>query len=216
MILLAARPFRLNDQVVIGEHEGTVIQVKLRTTTIQTYDGRMVSIPNQSVFNRSIINNTASTARRSHVMLGIDYKADIATAQQVIKTALDRLETVENTPEPIVLVRELATSTVNLEVRFWVNSRRREFLQVTSEAIQAMKEGLQAAGIEMPTEIYTLTFRNPQRIEMISGEPGSNDRTTERNEGDNEGRSTEGNTDRNNQPNNYQTSSRDFSDPARS
>jgi small conductance mechanosensitive channel len=208
VILLAARPFRLTDQVVIGEHEGTVIQVKLRTTTIQTYDGRMVSIPNQAVFNRSIINNTASTARRSHVMLGIDYKADIATAQQVIKQALDRLESVEKTPEPIVLVRELAASTVNLEVRFWVNSRRREFLQVTSEAIQAMKEGLQAAGIEMPTDIYTLTFRNPQRLEMVSGEQDANDR--------NEGRNTDGNTDRNHQPINYQASQRDFSDSARS
>jgi small-conductance mechanosensitive channel len=177
VILLAARPFRLNDQVVIGEHEGTVIQVKLRTTTIQTYDGRMVSIPNQAVFNRSIINNTASTARRSHVMVGIDYDADIGTAQQVIKAALDRVETVEKIPEPLVLVRELAASTVNLEVRFWVNSRRREYLQVTSEGIQAIKESLQEAGIEMPTDIYTLTFRNfPQGLEMAPEEQNSGDR----------------------------------------
>jgi small conductance mechanosensitive channel len=169
VILLAARPFRLNDQVVIGQYEGTVIQVKLRTTTIQTYDGRKVYIPNQEVFSSSIINNTASIARRSHVMVGIDYDADLNTAQQVILDALDRVETVEAAPAPVVLVRELAASTVNLEVRFWVNSRRREFLQVTSQAIQAIKEALQAAEIEMPTDIYTLAFRNSDNLKaMIS------------------------------------------------
>jgi small conductance mechanosensitive channel len=175
VILLAARPFRLNDQVVIGEYEGTVIQVQLRTTTVQTYDGRKVYIPNQAVFNRSIINNTASIARRSDVIVGIDYDADITTAQQVIKDALDRVETVEAAPEPVVLVKELAASTVNLEIRFWVNSRRREFLQVTSQAIQAIKEALQEAKIEMPTDIYTLTFRNfPSEQLMATLLPSSN------------------------------------------
>lgn len=169
VILLAARPFRLNDQIVIGQYEGTVIQVKLRTTTVQTYDGRKVFIPNQEVFSSSIINNTSSIARRSHILVGIDYDADISTAQHVILDALDRVETVETAPAPVVLVRELAASTVNLEVRFWVNSRRREFLQVTSQAIQAIKEALQAAEIEMPTDIYTLSFRNLDDLKaMIS------------------------------------------------
>lgn len=176
VILLAARPFRLNDEVVIGEYEGTVIQVKLRTTTIQTYDGRKVFIPNQSVFNRSIINNTASIARRSDVIVGIDYEANIDTAKQVIKAALDRVETVEAAPAPVVLVRELAASTVNLEVRFWVNSRRREFLQVTSQALQAIKESLQEAGIEMPSDIYTLTFRDlPDGLVAAKDEQAAND-----------------------------------------
>ncbi|PSB10286.1 transporter [filamentous cyanobacterium CCP2] len=176
VILLAARPFRLNDEVVIGEYEGTVIQVKLRTTTIQTYDGRKVFIPNQSVFNRSIINNTASIARRSDVIVGIDYEANIDTAKQVIKAALDRVETVEAAPVPVVLVRELAASTVNLEVRFWVNSRRREFLQVTSQALQAIKESLQEAGIEMPSDIYTLTFRDlPDGLVAAKDEQAAND-----------------------------------------
>ncbi|HEY9301330.1 MAG TPA: mechanosensitive ion channel domain-containing protein, partial [Phormidium sp.] len=59
MILLAARPFRLGDQVTIKEFEGTVTQIQLRATTLNTYDGRKVYIPNQEVFLASIINNTA-------------------------------------------------------------------------------------------------------------------------------------------------------------
>lgn len=160
VILLAARPFRLGDQVVIEQFEGTITQIQLRGTTLKTYDGRIVNIPNQEVFSASIINNTASPRRRSSVMVGIDYDADISEATNVIKTAISTLDLVEASPAPEVLVRELAASTVNLEVRFWVNSKRGEFLAMTSEVAQVVKESLQAANVEMPTDIYTLVFRD--------------------------------------------------------
>jgi small-conductance mechanosensitive channel len=160
VILLAARPFRINDQVVIGDYEGTIVQVQLRATTMITYDGRLVYIPNQHVFQSSIINNTASPVRRSDVMVGVDYDADLNTARQAILEALMLVQGIESEPAPLVLVQELAASTVNLKVRFWVNSRQQSFLQVTSDAAQAIKDKLQAVGIEMPTEIYTLTFRD--------------------------------------------------------
>ncbi|MEA5451209.1 mechanosensitive ion channel family protein [Leptolyngbya sp. CCNP1308] len=160
VILLAARPFRISDQVVIGSYEGTVVQIQLRATTMRTYDGRLVYIPNQKVFQSSIVNNTESPVRRSDVIVGIDYEDNITAARQVITEAVTQVEGVEKDPPPLILVHELAASTVNLEVLFWVNSRRQSFLQVTSAASQAIKEALQAAGIDMPTEIYTLTFRD--------------------------------------------------------
>ena len=126
---------------------------------MRTYDGRLVYIPNQQVFQKSVVNNTDSPVRRSDVVVGIDYDADINTARQVITEAVIQIKGVEPEPPPLILVQELAPSTVKLEVRFWVNSRRQSFLQVTSAASQAIKESLQAADIEMPTEIYTVTFR---------------------------------------------------------
>ena len=167
VILLAARPFRIGDQVVIEEFEGTVTQIQLRATTLKTYDGRVVYIPNQEVFSSSITNNTASPRRRTSVMVGIDYGANISTAKEIILAALDKLDIVESTPPATVIVRELAASTVNLEVRFWVDSRRAEFLEMTSQGARVIKEALEKANIEMPTEIYTLTFRNfPKSIHV--------------------------------------------------
>ncbi len=160
VILLAARPFRINDQVVIDNYEGTITQIQLRATTMKTYDGRLVYIPNQEVFQASIINNTASPRRRSSVMVGIDYEADIEKAQQVIYQVLDNIKEVESNPAPDILVQELAASTVNLEIRFWVDSRRAGFLATTSIVAQAVKEAFEQAKIEMPTDIYTLVFRN--------------------------------------------------------
>ncbi|MCT7971298.1 mechanosensitive ion channel family protein [Laspinema olomoucense] len=172
VILLAVRPFRIGDQIAIGDYEGTVTEVQLRATTIKTYDGRLIYIPNQEVFSSSITNNTASPRRRTSVIVGIDYKADIDQAKAAILKALDELDLIEPSPAPEVLVQELAASTINLEIRFWVDSRRAEFLEMTSQGAQKIKEALEGANIEMPTEIYTLTFRNLPPSIQCSPPPG--------------------------------------------
>ncbi len=166
VVLLAARPFRLGDQVVIDGFEGTITQIQLRATTMQTYDGRTVYIPNQEVFQASITNNTASPHRRSSVVVGVDYDADLAATKTVACQAIQGITGISQVSPVDVLVRELAASTVNLEIRFWVDSRRRNFLETTSDAAQAIKEALQSAQVEMPTEIYTLQFRNGQTLDL--------------------------------------------------
>ncbi|MDB9538157.1 mechanosensitive ion channel family protein [Anabaenopsis tanganyikae CS-531] len=160
VVLLVSRPFRLGDQIVIRDFEGTVTQIQLRATTVKTYDGRVVYIPNQEVFSAIIINNTASNIRRNSITFGIDYKADITKAKQVINDAVLSVPEIEKEPKPDILVRQLAPSTVNIEVRCWVNSRRLPFLEATSLMAQAIKEALEEAEINMPTDIYTLKFND--------------------------------------------------------
>lgn len=174
VILLAARPFHIGDQVVIEGYEGTITQVQLRSTTLKTYDGRMIYIPNQEVFQASITNNTASEYLRSSVVVGIDYEADIVEARQVIVAEIDKLKEVQVEPRPEVLVQELAASTVNLEVRFWVDSHRAGFLETTSLVAQAVKEALQVHDIEMPTEIYTLLLKDiPDTLKSAAPQSGT-------------------------------------------
>ncbi len=159
VILLAARPFRIGDQIVVQTYEGTITQIQLRATTLQTYDGRLIYIPNQAMFRSSITNNTASPVRRSSAMVGISYEADIEQAMQIIQASVAQVEGVETVPSPLVLVRELGPSTVNLEIWFWVNSRRQSFLEVTSRVLKAIKSALEGAKIDMPTEIYTVILQ---------------------------------------------------------
>jgi small conductance mechanosensitive channel len=165
IILLASRPFRLGDQIVIQDFEGTVTQIQLRATTIKTYDGRIVSIPNQEVFSTIITNNTACETRRSSVILSLDYGTDIRTTKRIILEAVLGIPGIETNPPPDVLVRELAANTVNIEVRFWVDSRRLSFLEMTSQVAQAIKEALQRADIQLPNDIYTVELRNFQMTE---------------------------------------------------
>ena len=173
VILLAARPFHIGDQVVINGYEGTITQVQLRSTTLKTYDGRMIYIPNQEVFQASITNNTASEYLRSSVTVGIDYAADIVKARKVIIDAITALKEVQPNPIPEVLVQELAASTVNLEIRFWVDSHRAGFLETSSVVTQKIKEALQAEEIEMPTEIYTLLLKDiPEEMKQNKSNGG--------------------------------------------
>ncbi|MGB3300296.1 MAG: mechanosensitive ion channel domain-containing protein, partial [Phormidesmis sp.] len=170
-----SRPFGIGDQVVIKGFEGTISQVQLRSTTLRTYDGRMIYIPNQEVFQASITNNTAASYLRSSVIVGIDYDADVAQARQVIVEAIATLSDVQATPPPEVLVRELAASTVNLETRFWVDSHRAGFLATTSVVAQKIKEALQSNHIEMPTEIYTLLLKDiPDDLKQNNGSANDN------------------------------------------
>lgn len=179
VILLAARPFRIQDQVKIDDYEGTVVQIQLRATTIRTYDGRLVYIPNQEVFQSSITNNTASPVRRSDVVVGVDYGADLSHVREIIATALANISELELEPSPQILVEELGASTVNLKVRFWVNSRQQSFLQVTSTVTQLIKEQLQAAQIDMPTDIYTLMFQDtPIPVLSVNGSDAATNETS--------------------------------------
>lgn len=149
VILLASRPFRLGDQIVIKEFEGTVRQIELRATTLVTYDGRVVYIPNQEVFSAVITNNTVSGKRRTSVTVSVTYDTDINTVKKILNDTVLKLTGVEPEPKPITLVRELGTSEVNIEVRFWVNSQPLAFIEMTSAAAQAIKESLQQAEIKL-------------------------------------------------------------------
>ncbi|MBE9222924.1 mechanosensitive ion channel [Cyanobacterium stanieri LEGE 03274] len=165
VILLAARPFRINDQVVISDYEGTITQIQLRAITLQTYDGRLVYIPNQQVFQSSIVNITASPFRRSSIVFGVDDSGDLNLVKQIIRETVVNIVGVESERKIMILVKELIPSTVNIEVLFWVNSRRQSFLQVTSDVCQGIKEALEKANIETPTNSYVITVDNPSILD---------------------------------------------------
>lgn len=149
IILLASRPFRLGDQIVIKEFEGTVTHIQLRATTLVTYDGRVVYIPNQEVFSAVITNNTVSGKRRTSLTVGITYDTDINTVKKIMNDTVLKVTKVEPEPKPITLVRELGTTEVNLEVLFWVNAQPLPFIEMTSLVAQAIKESLQQAEIKL-------------------------------------------------------------------
>ena len=63
--ILLTRTFEINDQIVVGDTEGTVERIEIRATHIRTYDGRLVLVPNGEVFMSRVTNNTASPLRRA-------------------------------------------------------------------------------------------------------------------------------------------------------
>ena len=84
ILILLTEPFEINDQIVFKSFEGTVENIETRATTIRTYDGRRIVIPNAELFTNSVTVNTAFDKRRIEYDFGIGYGDDIDHAKQLI------------------------------------------------------------------------------------------------------------------------------------
>jgi small conductance mechanosensitive channel len=150
LILLALRPFRISDQIVVGETEGAVERITLRATEIRTYGGRLVLVPNAEVFTSRVTNNTASPVRRGSVSLFIGYDEDLRVAVDALAEAARRSDGVLDEPAPSVRIRTLGASDIELSLRFWTDSRRSDFVATASQVRAAAVEALRTAGIGLP------------------------------------------------------------------
>lgn len=161
LLLLLTEPFRIGDQIVVGEHEGTVQAIESRATTIQTYDGRRVVIPNTILFTQAVTVNTANEKRRSGYDVGIGVGDDIEEARSAILRTILGVEGVLADPAPQVLVVELADYSVKLRVWWWTEPpQRMQVLQVQSRVLQTIKQTLIECGIDLPYPTQQILFHD--------------------------------------------------------
>jgi small conductance mechanosensitive channel len=161
ILILITEPFRINDQIVFGTFEGTVENIETRATTLRTYDGRRVVIPNGELFKNSVVVNTAFDIRRLEYDVGIGYGDDIATAKRIMLGALHGLEGVMTDPQPDALTVDLADSSVKIRVRWWVHPpRRADVLEVKDRVITSIKNALMENGIDLPFPIQHVLFHD--------------------------------------------------------
>ncbi|BAY45331.1 MscS mechanosensitive ion channel [Scytonema sp. HK-05] len=97
ILILLTEPFQIDDQIVFKNFEGTVESIQTRATTIRTYDGRRIVIPNSELFTNSVTVNTAFENRRLEYDIGIGYGDDIDQAKQLIlEAAQEKLDIVNH------------------------------------------------------------------------------------------------------------------------
>lgn len=151
ILILLSEPFRIGDQIIVNDFEGTVEEIQTRATFIRTYDGRRVVIPNASLFTNSVTVNTANQKRRLQYDVGIGYGDDIARAKAILLDTLGRIPEVLREPPPQALVVALAESTVNIRLRWWVQPPRQLDVFVSQDAVlEAIAAALHEAGIDLP------------------------------------------------------------------
>jgi len=161
ILILLTEPFQIDDQIVFKGFEGTVENIETRATTIRTYDGRRIVIPNSELFTNSVTVNTAFDNRRLEYDVGIGYNDDIDRAKQLMLEAMHSVDEVLKDPAPDVLVMELAESTVNVRVRWWVHPpRRADNLISRDKVITAIKKTLVANGIDLPFPTQQILFHD--------------------------------------------------------
>lgn len=161
ILILLTEPFEIEDQIVFKGFEGTVENIQTRATTIRTYDGRRIVIPNAELFTNSVTVNTAFEQRRHEYDIGIGYGDDINKAKGLILEAVGSLDGVLAEPPPEALVVELADSTVNIRVRWWVSPPRRADEMASRDRVLAvLNDKLVSNGIDLPFPTQQILFHD--------------------------------------------------------
>ncbi|MEO1636259.1 MAG: mechanosensitive ion channel family protein, partial [Cyanobacteria bacterium J06631_9] len=161
ILILLTEPFQLDDQIIFGDYEGTVEHIQTRATTIRTYDGRRVVIPNAELFTNAVMVNTAYDQRRLQYDIGIGYGDDIAKAKEIILETLNGHDEVLKNPEPEALVVELAGSSINIRARWWIQSpRRADVVSSMDWILENICNRLVAAGIDLPFPTQQVLFHD--------------------------------------------------------
>lgn len=148
VMLLLFRPFAVGDFVDTGGTAGTVAEVGIFFTTLNTPDNVRVVVPNSSVWGETIKNYAANDTRRIDMMAGVSYDDDLGKAIQIIRDVLKADDRVLADPAPTVAVAEMGDSSVNIVVRPWCD--RRKYWDVRFDLMRAMKEALEAGGCSIP------------------------------------------------------------------
>ncbi|WP_375253622.1 mechanosensitive ion channel family protein [Dokdonia donghaensis] len=160
IILAFNRPFDVDDTVMVGSNFGKVKTLDLRYTKLKTFDGKDVYIPNSDVLTEPVTNYTEDGFYRWDFVIGIAYEDNIEGAKETVLRALADEPNVINDEihENFVIEDELATSTVNLKVFFWVDTKdfRKQAMITKGNVVRKVKEALEDDGYYMPADIQEI------------------------------------------------------------
>ena len=148
VMLLLFRPFHVGDYIEAAGAAGTVGEIGVFATTLNTPDNVRIILPNSGIFGATIKNYSANDTRRNDIVLGISYDDDITNAIAVVNAVLGKDSRVLSDPEPTVAVSELADSSVNLVVRPWC--RKEDYWSLRFDLIRRFKEDLEQGGCSIP------------------------------------------------------------------
>lgn len=168
IVIFIDRPFKVGDWVEVDGQEGAVTRVTFRSTRFTNLDGDVVVMPNTAMLQHRIINKTTNPVTRVNVPIGIAYSASIDDARAVLLNTLKDDKRIVPRPEPEVVVRACADSSVNLMLHFWIREERYEDAMVW-EYLEKCKNALDAAGIAIPFPHVQVMLESTPAIEQLAG-----------------------------------------------
>jgi small-conductance mechanosensitive channel len=170
-VLMLSQPFEVGDWVAVADAEGTVRDISIVDTRIETPDGEYVILPNDEVTATKIVNRSATGQLRIEVEVGVDYEVDLDRAIEVTVDALDSVEDVLQTPSPVVDAKRFDESAIVLGVRFWIsNPSPRGRWRTRTEVVGAIKDAFDDAGIAVPFPQRTVSTRQDEVDLDVGGE----------------------------------------------
>ncbi|MCS5582195.1 MAG: mechanosensitive ion channel [Pseudomonadales bacterium] len=148
VLLLFLRPFRVGESIDAGSIAGTVREIGLFSTELQTWDGIYLMVPNSQLASAAIQNYSRLPTRRLNLVIGISYTDDIDKALKVLSELLQNDERILDDPAHQVMVVELAESSVNINLRCWAS--RENYWSLLCGLTKQAKQQLDEHGISIP------------------------------------------------------------------
>jgi len=167
IVIFLDKPFKVGDWIEVGGQQGSVRRITFRSTRFTNLDGDVVVIPNTRILSDQIINKTTNPITRVNVPIGIAYKESIDKARDVLLALFPGDKRVEKHPEPEVVVRACAASSVDLMIHFWIREERYEDSMVW-EYLEKAKGALDAAGIEIPFPHLQVMLEKTEGLQSIT------------------------------------------------
>lgn len=143
---------------------GTVMEVSIMSTKVQTVDGVIVRIPNSKIFESTVKNLSVTPIRRIDFVVSIAYKESAEDAYKVIRRVVEDHPFVLVEPPPDIFVHKLGSSGVDILVRVWVPTKL--LYEVQKDLLWKIKKSISDAGIEIPFNQIDIWFRTPLKIEV--------------------------------------------------
>jgi len=154
VMIIMFRPFKNGDFVEVAGQSGTVIEISLNFTEVSSIGNVQVIIPNSQIWGNVITNYSAYGTRRAEWIFGVSYGADLKKAEAIIRETIMADPRSKADPAPFIQVNNLGDFSVDFLVRVWCDAS--EFFQYQADMKRAVKEALDAGGIEIPFPTRTM------------------------------------------------------------
>ncbi len=148
VLLLIYKPFSKGDFIEAQGHKGTVKELRIFNTVLNTLDNKIVFIPNGPLSTGTIVNYSLEPTRRIDSVFSISYSDDIDRAKNIIKRVIDANDKILKDPEYSIGVKTLGASSVDIESRVWVKNT--DLLDLTFFMNEAVKKEFDKEGITIP------------------------------------------------------------------
>ncbi|CNJ00977.1 small-conductance mechanosensitive channel MscS [Yersinia mollaretii] len=148
VLLVAFRPFKAGEYVDLGGVAGTVVQVQIFSTTLRTVDDKIIVVPNGKIIANNIINTSREPNRRTDMVIGVAYDADIDVVKKVLGDIIAADDRIMHDKGVTVRLNEMAASSLNFTVRVWTTNG--DAMEVYWDLMENFKRALDAHNIGIP------------------------------------------------------------------
>lgn len=170
IILLLDRSVKPGDTIAVADYYGKIDSLGARYASVITRDGVEHLIPNEELITTRVENwSHSNDLLRLKKTVGVHYKSDVRKAIELCLDAAANTKRILSEPKPVCLLREFGDSSVDLEIRFWINDPMNGRANVTSELLLGVWDRFHEHGIEIPYPQRDLHLRSPEIIRVGDG-----------------------------------------------